>query len=1434
MRFLVCVLWVFEVSRAVAQSPSTTAILGESDGILSDLSVTLSALINNEKAAGEKTAAWCSSQRDFLTAKRTQHVTLIDELAATIIAKTAEVSRLKSEIRSVEASLADAQTSYDSAVSVRRTERQQYEGDLKSATSTIAALTLAIGHVENRTIIEGGDIPSASAGVSLGQVGRETSPKQLQVYVQAAISLLDQLRAVSSSVVDKEPQHHLRPVSFLQLALKGKAGRHPAHHRFKDRRVSVTIHSKLPQLLTAVSRIVSEISRPRAPQELPSLPFVSRLTGQCEMLEAFLQELVMQLPLFELGQEEQYVRGMGRTHHLTERQHFGLTFFQREQLDRIKQVSRALPTAIQRLHQLQQLSTFPVPPPSLHHFADQLLSQVRLTLIDLGMTLSRLLLKADAHLYALERQLVYMPHTHAPSIFHTTKTHKLSNRKTAKAAPVVVHSKLNLDNVPSSTAAKSSEALDVILHGLKESGELLLQDKLLEADASDVKRTIRQLQKARSALARGVAGSRCIADVRKTISRAAALFLSLARDGADGQTDDTDPKLILRLFNLIALSAELERAATHHRPVHMDGPASSLTSLIKSLHANIHALKHHMQVAVDTSVHPLAIRQVRHFRHRQKSARRGVILLEVTSGRRGESRAAEGPDYLDASPTFNSAYTPQSDQILGVLKNLKDNFVSGLAELNATETRRQTDFETLIESKRDEVALMRTDLQRKRHYLAEAQTLLHVASAQRNTLKEGTSAEESATVTLVTSCQALQQESNKKLKATEDTLLAVDMTLKKVQGLLESSEEAAVMTTPSPSMQAAIAAATEVALSANRPAQPAANKTQLPQLNATTPQPTFSSPSFQLHGQAATVAVPASEISTRAAETEASARPPGNVRGATAQVVLESAGGDGQGSKRPSMLAKGQQERYDAYPEAPFPYRQYGPQYPPPWSYQQMPQAYMGPYPSPNHRSPSTALLLPSNRPSLPTRGAVTPEDQSKASGLPPAQADQQPPSHHTQGDPVSKESFAAESEARSTHWRPPQDDQQQEEGQVQAILQSVGLPLTPPTETQATQQMEPSVDPVPPTSSKRINKWRAMLMEQPTSSSDGKVFHGLSDPFAETSPSYGGPASMQQRPSSSQLQATAVSDMLSGISLIQGNVSDAASMLKGLEKTLTDKLHHHANSTAATNASAANSTIMTAHHQSDTSRTQESQLTSRTGANLTESAAAAETLDGTSDNQTNKCMADKPGGHDGIPRGKSQGVFSGISEKINEEMDALSGDCSTVITVTQTAKTNVDRMVNEAKALAAAKPRDAEAAQLLVLADTLDNKTSALVSLHTKSMLANGRCATVMHLDTLKAQVAAAKTKWEKAAFGTQDALAAKTRELDSAQRNATEAAGAFAFSLQVLAHAQSRCEQVGIELRARVERRLTELLTVRTAVALIEGRAPHIPLQQRQQGGA
>merc|ERR1711977_539775 len=91
---------------------------------------------------------------------------------------------------------------------------------------------------------------------------------------------------------------------------------------------------------------------------------------------------------------------------------------------------------------------------------------------------------------------------------------------------------------------------------------------------------------------------------------------------------------------------------------------------------------------------------------------------------RSEQRAAasfiQSPeDYVDAEPTFKQSYAPQSGEIFGILRQMKETFETNLSSSQKEEMSNQKAYEELKAAKEEEIAAGQAQIDSKTQELAD-------------------------------------------------------------------------------------------------------------------------------------------------------------------------------------------------------------------------------------------------------------------------------------------------------------------------------------------------------------------------------------------------------------------------------------------------------------------------------------------------------------------------------------------------------------------------------------------------------------------------------------------------------------------------------------------------------------------------------------------
>merc|ERR1719407_24460 len=94
-------------------------------------------------------------------------------------------------------------------------------------------------------------------------------------------------------------------------------------------------------------------------------------------------------------------------------------------------------------------------------------------------------------------------------------------------------------------------------------------------------------------------------------------------------------------------------------------------------------------------------------------------VLTPTDRRMMSSFIQAPEDYFDAEPTFKQSYAPQSGEIFGILKQMKETFETNLSSSQKEEMANQKAYEELKAAKEDEIAAGQSQIDSKTQELAD-------------------------------------------------------------------------------------------------------------------------------------------------------------------------------------------------------------------------------------------------------------------------------------------------------------------------------------------------------------------------------------------------------------------------------------------------------------------------------------------------------------------------------------------------------------------------------------------------------------------------------------------------------------------------------------------------------------------------------------------
>merc|ERR1719393_1215299 len=142
---------------------------------------------------------------------------------------------------------------------------------------------------------------------------------------------------------------------------------------------------------------------------------------------------------------------------------------------------------------------------------------------------------------------------------------------------------------------------------------------------------------------------------------------------------------------------------------------------------------------------------------------KGVL---TRSERKAAAAFIQAPeDYFDSEPTFKQSYAPQSGEILGILKQMKETFESNLSASQKEEMANQKAYEELKAAKEEEIAAGQAQVDSKVQELATADEKNAQAKQDIEDTKASLSADEQFLMMLKEKCSMTDSEWEERQKA---------------------------------------------------------------------------------------------------------------------------------------------------------------------------------------------------------------------------------------------------------------------------------------------------------------------------------------------------------------------------------------------------------------------------------------------------------------------------------------------------------------------------------------------------------------------------------------------------------------------------------------------------------------------------------------------
>merc|ERR1719191_177404 len=125
-------------------------------------------------------------------------------------------------------------------------------------------------------------------------------------------------------------------------------------------------------------------------------------------------------------------------------------------------------------------------------------------------------------------------------------------------------------------------------------------------------------------------------------------------------------------------------------------------------------------------------------------------------------------DYFDAEPTFKQSYAPQSGQIFGILKQMKETFETNLSNSQKEEMQAQQAYEDLKAAKEAEIKAGEELKDKKTQELADTDSALAQAKQDLEDTRNSLSADQKFLMNLKETCQMTDAEWEERQKSRQE------------------------------------------------------------------------------------------------------------------------------------------------------------------------------------------------------------------------------------------------------------------------------------------------------------------------------------------------------------------------------------------------------------------------------------------------------------------------------------------------------------------------------------------------------------------------------------------------------------------------------------------------------------------------------------------
>merc|ERR1719331_306534 len=134
-------------------------------------------------------------------------------------------------------------------------------------------------------------------------------------------------------------------------------------------------------------------------------------------------------------------------------------------------------------------------------------------------------------------------------------------------------------------------------------------------------------------------------------------------------------------------------------------------------------------------------------------------------------------DFFDAEPTFKQSYAPQSGQIFGILKQMKETFETNLSSARKEEMQAQAAYEDLKAAKEAEIKAGTELKDTKTQELADTDEKLAQSKQDLEDTRNSLSADQKFLMNLKETCQMTDQEWEERQKSRAEEIKAVSEAL---------------------------------------------------------------------------------------------------------------------------------------------------------------------------------------------------------------------------------------------------------------------------------------------------------------------------------------------------------------------------------------------------------------------------------------------------------------------------------------------------------------------------------------------------------------------------------------------------------------------------------------------------------------------------------